>query len=61
MASLRLLDMTAYGRQEAWEDSPEGWPKPSGSSSWWRQDGRPVAQWTRPGATPVEADGHRCH
>ena len=22
-----LLDMTVYGRQEAWEDSPTGWPK----------------------------------
>ncbi len=23
----RLLDMTPYGRQEAWEDSPSGWPQ----------------------------------
>lgn len=22
-----LLDMTPYGRQETWEDSPEGWPQ----------------------------------
>lgn len=22
-----LLDMTPYGRQEAWEDSPKGWPQ----------------------------------
>lgn len=22
-----FLDLTPYGRQEAWEDSPEGWPK----------------------------------
>jgi predicted dithiol-disulfide oxidoreductase (DUF899 family) len=22
-----LLDLTAFGRQEAWEDSPEGWPQ----------------------------------
>jgi hypothetical protein len=22
-----LLDMTAYGRREEWEDSPEGWPQ----------------------------------
>ena len=22
-----LLDLTPYGRQEAWEDSPEGWPQ----------------------------------
>jgi predicted dithiol-disulfide oxidoreductase (DUF899 family) len=25
--SFGLLDMTAYGRREAWEDSPEGWPQ----------------------------------
>jgi predicted dithiol-disulfide oxidoreductase (DUF899 family) len=24
--SLGLLDMTPYGRREAWEDNPEGWP-----------------------------------
>ena len=23
-----LLDLTVYGRQEPWEDSPEGWPQP---------------------------------
>ncbi|GIH09559.1 hypothetical protein Rhe02_76260 [Rhizocola hellebori] len=23
-----ILDVTAYGRQEDWEDSPEGWPQP---------------------------------
>ena len=25
--SLGLLDMTPYGRGEAWEDNPEGWPE----------------------------------
>jgi predicted dithiol-disulfide oxidoreductase (DUF899 family) len=25
--SYRLLDMTPYGRQEDWEDSPSGWPQ----------------------------------
>jgi len=24
--SYRLLDLTVYGRQEKWEDSPTGWP-----------------------------------
>ncbi|WP_143265519.1 DUF899 family protein, partial [Amycolatopsis lexingtonensis] len=24
-----LLDLTPYGRQEVWEDSPEGWPQTS--------------------------------
>lgn len=43
---LSLLDLTPYGRQEAWEDSPTGWPQdPTGS--WWRRDGRPIAQWLR--------------
>jgi predicted dithiol-disulfide oxidoreductase (DUF899 family) len=26
--SYHLLDLTVYGRQELWEDSPEGWPQP---------------------------------
>ena len=56
MGSLQLLDMTAYGRQEVWEDSPAGWPqRPTGA--FWRRDGRPTAQWTRPGATPVHGAG----
>ncbi len=43
-----LLDRTVYGRQEAWEDSPAGWPQPiAGSISPWRTDGRPTAQWSR--------------
>jgi predicted dithiol-disulfide oxidoreductase (DUF899 family) len=25
--SYRLLDLTVYGRQESWEDSPNGWPQ----------------------------------
>ncbi|MGH8862355.1 MAG: DUF899 family protein [Jatrophihabitantaceae bacterium] len=61
MASLQLLDMTAYGRQEKWEDSPDGWPQDP-TYSFWRRDGRPTAQWTRPGATPVGDQHERpCH
>jgi predicted dithiol-disulfide oxidoreductase (DUF899 family) len=30
-----LLDMTALGRQENWEDSPEGYPQAS-PYEWWR-------------------------
>ena len=42
-----LLDLTVYGRQEAWEDSPSGWPRrPKGQHSY-RIDGRPIAQWPR--------------
>jgi predicted dithiol-disulfide oxidoreductase (DUF899 family) len=43
-----LMDMTVFGRQEDWEDSPAGWPQPfvSGSQRM-RTDGRPTAQWSR--------------
>ena len=58
--SYRLLDLTVYGRQENWEDSPRGWPQrcsitrtSDGSPMWtpvpvWPQ-GRPIAQWPRLG------------
>jgi predicted dithiol-disulfide oxidoreductase (DUF899 family) len=53
-----LMDLTAYGRQEQWEDSPPGWPQErsitrteSGAPDWrpageW-PGGRPIAQWPR--------------
>ena len=31
----RLLDLTLYGRQESWEDSPAGWPQ-TPPYQWWR-------------------------
>ena len=31
-----FLDLTPYGRQENWEDSPEGWPQ-SEPYVWWRR------------------------
>ena len=55
-----ILDRTAYGRREEWEDSPEGWPQTpthaflrtdaNGEPMGPRDGGRPVYQWTRPGA-----------
>src|ERR1700722_4729119 len=46
--SYGLLDMTAYGRQEGWEDSPDGWPRPpTTTAAQFRRDGRPIAQWAR--------------
>ena len=30
------LDITALGRQEEWEDSPEGYPQ-KGNGNWWRR------------------------
>ena len=45
--SYRLLDLTVYGRQERWEDSPAGWPQlPEGQHAY-RIDGRPIVQWPR--------------
>ena len=54
--SYALMDLTVYGRQEPWEDSPARWPQQcaytrarSGSPTWepvW-PGGRPIAQWPR--------------
>ena len=56
--SYALMDLTAYGRQESWEDSPAGWPQQrtntrtaDGAPDWppvsrW-PGGRPIAQWPR--------------
>jgi predicted dithiol-disulfide oxidoreductase (DUF899 family) len=41
--SYPLLDLTVYGRQEAWEDSPTG---PEGVHPY-RTEGRPIVQWPR--------------
>ena len=45
----RLLDLTVYGRQESWEDSPPGWPRPFtlDGGTQVRTNGRPNAQWSR--------------
>jgi predicted dithiol-disulfide oxidoreductase (DUF899 family) len=45
MTSYHALDLTVYGRQEGWEDSPEGWPRLSTDTHRWRLNGRPIAQW----------------
>jgi predicted dithiol-disulfide oxidoreductase (DUF899 family) len=56
--SYALMDLTVYGRQEAWEDSPPGWPQrcsntrtAAGAPDWppvaaW-PEGRPIPQWPR--------------
>lgn len=46
--SYRLLDLTVYGRQEPWEDSPAGWPQAWGDGEGkhpFRTRGRPISQW----------------
>ncbi len=45
--SFRLLDLTVYGRQEKWEDSPTGWPQRFEGKQNFRTGGRPTAQWSR--------------
>jgi predicted dithiol-disulfide oxidoreductase (DUF899 family) len=46
--SYALLDMTVYGRQETWEDSPDGWPQLFATNGdQFRTNGRPTAQWSR--------------
>jgi predicted dithiol-disulfide oxidoreductase (DUF899 family) len=56
--SYALLDLTVYGRQEAWEHSPAGWPRwghltrtDGGAPDWPRVSpfpgGRPTAHWPR--------------
>lgn len=58
--SYALMDLTVYGRQEQWENSPPRWPQQcsnvrtrSGPPAWapipmseW-PSGRPIAQWSR--------------
>jgi hypothetical protein len=39
------MDLTVYGRQEPWENSPSGWPQ--GHDDHTRINGRPTAQWPR--------------
>ena len=58
-SSYAMLDLTVYGRQESWEDSPEGWPQlyfgtrseqmrtDEHGRSVGRPDGRPIPQWPR--------------
>jgi predicted dithiol-disulfide oxidoreductase (DUF899 family) len=50
--SYDLLDRSVFGRQEAWQDAPDGWPPVAASDGsrgadghQWRTQGRPTAQW----------------
>jgi predicted dithiol-disulfide oxidoreductase (DUF899 family) len=45
--SYRLLDLSVYGRQEKWEDSPADWPQRFEGKQNIRTNGRPTAQWLR--------------
>jgi len=41
-----LLDLTVYGRQETWENSPTGWLQQEWKNNY-RIEGRPIVQWSR--------------
>jgi predicted dithiol-disulfide oxidoreductase (DUF899 family) len=43
-----LLDLTPLGRQEAWEDSPPGWPQ-GPAYTWWRRHDEYEALTNKPG------------
>jgi predicted dithiol-disulfide oxidoreductase (DUF899 family) len=43
--SYSLMDLTVFGRQESWEDSPPGWPQLGHIVL--AANGRPIAQWSR--------------
>ncbi|MFI5590531.1 DUF899 family protein [Amycolatopsis sp. NPDC051758] len=75
--SYALMDLTIHGRQESWEDSPEGWPQErtnvrtdTGAPTWTPGPGRPLTQWPRLAAgrsdnlgtaTASEQPPHPCH
>jgi Bacterial protein of unknown function (DUF899) len=57
-----LLDMTVYGRQEIWEDSPPDWPQPFGTrGDQFRTDGRPHRPMVAAGSRTLRRPGHRQH
>jgi predicted dithiol-disulfide oxidoreductase (DUF899 family) len=43
----RLIDLTVYGRQELWEESPAGWPQHWEGRQRMRTESRPTSQWSR--------------
>lgn len=58
ITSYHALDLTVFGRQERWEDSPEDWPRIPVGEHAWRARGRPTAQWGRLGRVqPQRASG----
>jgi predicted dithiol-disulfide oxidoreductase (DUF899 family) len=55
------LDITALGRQETWEDSPDGYPQDE-PYRWWSWHDEPAVEGHHPGAEQLEiakAAGHR--
>ena len=59
--SYGLMDLTVFGRQERWEDSPAGWPRVPEGQHQWRIDGRPTAQWAVTDGPVTEPQKPSCH
>ncbi len=54
-----LMDLTVYGRQEKWEQSPARWPQRDRHI--YRTNGRPTAQWSRIQAGRSDDLGNTAH
>jgi predicted dithiol-disulfide oxidoreductase (DUF899 family) len=48
-STFSFLDLIPYGRQEIWEDSPQGWPQ-----------GKPYEWWRRHDEYEAEPKTHSC-
>jgi predicted dithiol-disulfide oxidoreductase (DUF899 family) len=61
----QLMDLTPFGRQEDWEDSPEGWPQ-GPRYTWWRLhdryavDGIPAPSQTASSTATSNGEGCSC-
>jgi len=47
LPGVQTLHLTVFGRQESWEQSPDGWPRIPDGEHQRRLNGRPTAQWAR--------------
>ncbi len=54
LTTYHMLDLTPFGRQEPWEDSPEGWPKTK--MDWLRHHDKYEDQGQAPSCCRSEAD-----
>lgn len=54
MNTFQMMDLTPFGRQEDWQDSPEGWPK-GPRYEWWRLHDRYAVDGLAAPSQPVSA------
>jgi predicted dithiol-disulfide oxidoreductase (DUF899 family) len=60
LRSYGLMDLTVFGRQEAREHSPAGWPRIPEGQHQRRVESRPTAQWASTDE-PAEPAATPCH